>query len=80
MKKFIFFLFVTLSLCSIINAQTTATNQTTASPTTEAKPKRPPVFRANKEQVTQAQKMLKVTETGKLSKEDRDAVKMHDKL
>lgn len=75
MKKFIFFLFAAFSLCISINAQTTATSTPQVSQTTEVKPKRPPVFRANKEQIMQVQKMLKVTETGKLSKEDREIVK-----
>lgn len=75
MKKIIFFLFAAFSLCISINAQTTATNPPPAAQTAEAKPKRAPVFRANKEQVMQAQKMLKVTESGKLSDEDRAALK-----
>lgn len=74
MKKIIFFLFAAFSLCISINAQTTATNPPAAQ-MAEAKPKRAPVFRANKEQVMQAQKMLKVTESGKLSDEDRAALK-----
>lgn len=75
MKKIIFFLFAALSLCITVNAQTPAASPTPASQTAEAKPKRRPVFKANKEQITQAQKMMKVTETGKLSKEDRAALK-----
>lgn len=75
MKKITFFLFAILSLCGATNAQTPATSPSPVSQVTESKPKRSPVFRANKEQVTEAQKMLKVTETGKLSKEDRAALK-----
>jgi peptidoglycan hydrolase-like protein with peptidoglycan-binding domain len=47
------------------------------SPTTEAKQKKPPVFRATKDQVMQAQKMLKTEETGKLSEADRVAIKKY---
>lgn len=75
MKKFIFFLFAAFSLSIGINAQTPAASPSPASQTADAKPKRGPVFRANKEQVMQAQKMLKVTESGKLSDEDRAALK-----
>ena len=39
------------------------------------KAKKPPIFRANKEQVKQAQKMLKVEETGKLDDTSREAIK-----
>lgn len=77
MKKIAFFLFTFFSLCAVASAQTPAVTPSPVSQTaeTKTKPKRGPVFRANKEQVTQAQKMLKVTETGKLSKEDRAALK-----
>lgn len=76
MKKTFLCLFVMFSLCVFINAQTTATNQTQSSPTSEAKPKKAK-FKANKDQVTQAQKMLKVAETGKFSKEDKTALKTY---
>lgn len=75
MKNLIFFSLIILSLSIGINAQTPAASPSPVSQTTETKPKRGPVFRANKEQVNQAQKMLKVTETGKLSDEDRTALK-----
>lgn len=74
MKRILLFLFIAISLCVAVNAQTAAT-QTPVSQTSETKPKRSPVFRASKEQVNQAQKMLKVTETGKLNKEDREVLK-----
>lgn len=65
-----------------INAQTAATSTTdsTAASTTETK-KRAPVFRANKEQVTQAQTLLKTKglyageATGKLDPDTRAALK-----
>ncbi|MBC7795251.1 MAG: peptidoglycan-binding protein [Pyrinomonadaceae bacterium] len=64
------------------NAQTAATSTTdsTATSTTETK-KRAPVFRANKEQVTQAQTLLKTKglyageATGKLDPDTRTALK-----
>lgn len=52
-------------------------NMTTGSKTdmtAESKPKRKN-FRANKEQITQAQKMLKVTESGKMDADTKTAVK-----
>ena len=76
MKTTLICLFATLLLCLSINAQTTTTTQPQSSQTAETKLKRS-VFRATKDQVTQAQKMLKVTESGKLSKEDKDAVKSY---
>lgn len=76
MKKILFCLFVIFSLCVFMNAQTTATNQTQSSPASDEKPAKPK-FKANKDQVMQAQKILKVTETGKLSKEDKAALKMY---
>jgi predicted transcriptional regulator len=76
MKTTLICLFATIFLCVSINAQTTTNNQTQSSTTSETKPKRI-VFRATKDQVMQAQKMLKVTESGKLSKEDHDAVKTY---
>ena len=76
MKTTLICLFATLLLCLSINAQTTTTTQPQSSQTAETKLKRS-VFRATKDQVTQAQKMLKVAESGKLSKEDKDAVKSY---
>ena len=76
MKTTLICLFATLLLCLSINAQTTTTTQPQSSQTAETKLKRS-VFRATKDQVMQAQKMLKVAESGKLSKEDKDAVKSY---
>jgi peptidoglycan hydrolase-like protein with peptidoglycan-binding domain len=71
MKNLILILLATLAFNFAVSAQTaTATNVSM----TEKKSK-PPIFRANKDQVMQVQKMLKVSETGKLSKEDRAAIK-----
>lgn len=79
-------LYLAASLCltsvALVPAQT-ATTQNTAPQTAAApaKPKRPPVFRATKDQVTQAQTMMKErglyegTATGKLDQPTRDALK-----
>ena len=76
MKTTLICLFATLLLCLSINAQTTTTTQPQSSQTAETKLKRS-IFRATKDQIMQAQKMLKVAESGKLSKEDKDAVKSY---
>jgi len=77
MKNFIFILLVSLFASVSINAQTTPTptpaNTTT---TTETKPKRQ-IFRANKDQIIQVQKMLKVEETGKMDDVTRAAIKKY---
>jgi peptidoglycan hydrolase-like protein with peptidoglycan-binding domain len=76
MKKIILFLIVTLSMSLAVFSQTSNTPTQTASNTSETK-KRPPVFRANKDQILQVQKMLKVAETGKLDNETRAAIKTY---
>ena len=77
MKKLMYAIFASLILGVSINAQTT---QPAASPTptaqTETKPKRQN-FRANKEQITQAQKMLKVAESGTMDAATKAAVKTY---
>ena len=78
MKKMLLSLFILISLCVFINAQSTANNQIQSSQTTETKAKKPK-FRANKDQIMQAQKVLKVSETGKMSKEDKIALKTYQK-
>lgn len=60
---------VSLFVCLSTSAQTSPSDG-------ETKPKRT-VFRATKEQITQAQKMLKVTESGKMDAETRAAVKKY---
>jgi murein L,D-transpeptidase YcbB/YkuD len=77
MKKVLVSLFVLISLCVFINAQSTATTAPNSQNT--VKKPRKPVFKANKDQILQAQKMLKVTETGKMSKEDRAVLKTYQK-
>jgi peptidoglycan hydrolase-like protein with peptidoglycan-binding domain len=76
MKNLLFILFVSLAFAFSINAQTTPTTTSTPKTTVEEKPKKQ-IFRANKEQITQAQKMLKVAETGKLDDETRAAIKTY---
>ncbi len=71
MNKYINALVAVLFLSLAIFAQDT----TKPADTTEMKAKKPPIFRANKAQVTEAQKMLKVTETGKLDDVSRGAIK-----
>lgn len=76
MKNIIFILLVSLAFTISINAQTTPATTSDNQKTTEEKPKKQ-IFRANKEQIMQAQKMLKVTETGKLDDETRAAIKAY---
>ncbi|MCU0237950.1 MAG: peptidoglycan-binding protein [Pyrinomonadaceae bacterium] len=73
MKKLSTIIFVVLLLSLGAFAQEKPTPNATAA--TEAKPKKPPVFRATKDQVMQVQKMLKLEESGKLSDTDREAIK-----
>lgn len=74
MKKLIFLMFATLFLSVSLNAQAT-TATPTPSPKTETTKK--PIFRATKEQITQVQKMLKSTETGKMDDAFRDEIKKY---
>lgn len=76
MKKFLLILTALLLLGVSINAQTDSTSKTSAARTTEEKPKKQ-IFRANKDQVSEAQKMLKVKETGKLDDDSRAAIKKY---
>lgn len=77
MKKFIFVLLVFLLAGVSSNAQTTPTPAPAATPaTTETKPKKQ-IFRANKDQITMVQKMLKIEETGKMDDPTRAAIKKY---
>lgn len=78
MKKVLLSLFILISLCVFINAQNTATASTQSSKTTGTKTRKP-TFKANKDQILQAQKILKVSETGKMSKADKDSLKAYQK-
>ena len=81
MKKLLYAIFAGALFVIGVKAQATPApsptpNMTTASKsemTAESKPKRKN-FRANQEQVTQAQKMLKVAETGKSDATTKTAV------
>ncbi len=71
------FLSVSISAQTTTPATTTTTNSPAASAAqSETKPKRQ-VFRANKEQIMQAQKMLKATESGKMDDEFRTAIRKY---
>ncbi len=77
MKKILFILVTAFLLGVSINAQTenTTTGKTSDTQTkSQEKPKKQ-TFRSNKEQVMQAQKMLKITESGKMDKDTKTAVK-----
>lgn len=76
MKKIMYAIFASLIFGISINAQTTSTTTSSTTTQTETKPKRKN-FRANKEQITQAQKMLKVAESGKMDAETKAAVKIY---
>ena len=78
MKKSFFLFVVMLFLSLAVSAQTNPTTNTTSTTntTTETK-KKPPIFRATKDQITQAQKMLKATESGKMDDAFRDALKKY---
>jgi murein L,D-transpeptidase YcbB/YkuD len=75
MKKTTLILIATFLLSLAVSAQT---NNTPAAQETSAQTspkKKPPIFRANKEQITQAQKILKIAESGKLDADTRAALK-----
>lgn len=78
MKKLMYAIFASLLFGISINAQTTPTAPSSAATAsqTEAKPKRKN-FRANKEQIKQAQKMLKVGESGTMDDATKTAVKTY---
>ena len=76
MKKIIFIIIASFLLGVSINAQTNSTMDKPAETKTITKPKKP-IFRANKAQVMEAQKMLKVAESGKLDTETRAAIKKY---
>jgi len=82
MKKTTLILIALFLLSASINAQTaaSATSAAAVQPQTDAKPKRQ-IFRANKQQISNAQKMLKEkglyagAETGKLDDDTRASIK-----
>ncbi len=76
MKKLFYAMFVCAMFALAVEAQTMPSPTSTPGATTESKPKRKN-FRANKEQIMQAQKMLKVAESGKMDVETKAAVKTY---
>ena len=76
MKKILLVLTALFLLGSAISAQTGSADKMSDARTTAEKPKKQ-IFRANKEQVTKVQKMLKVAESGKLNDETREAIKKY---
>jgi peptidoglycan hydrolase-like protein with peptidoglycan-binding domain len=78
MKKVIYAIAVSLFMSFGIFAQETTTKPAMEKPemTKEKKPRKPS-FRATKEQVMTAQKMLKMTETGKNNPETKTAIKKY---
>ncbi len=76
MKKLVYVIFVCALFAVSTVAQTTPSASPTPNATTESKPKSKK-FRANKEQIVQAQKMLKVVESSKMDKETKAAVKTY---
>ncbi len=76
MKKLIYIIFACALFAVSTEAQTTPSASPIPTATTESKPKNKK-FRSNKEQIMQAQKMLKVAESGKMDKETKAAVKMY---
>ncbi|HEX8735621.1 MAG TPA: peptidoglycan-binding domain-containing protein [Pyrinomonadaceae bacterium] len=78
MKKSFFLFVVMLFLSFAVPAQTNPTTSTskTTTETSETK-KKPPIFRATKDQIMQAQKMLKASETGKMDDDFRAALKKY---
>lgn len=72
MKRLIYAIIVSLFLSVSLAAQTDNTKTTT----TETKTKRV-VFRATKDQIMQAQKILKVTESGRMDVDTKAAVKKY---
>lgn len=82
MKKLILVVLATLSLSFAVFAQTNPTTQEKSSTTSETK-KKAPIFRANKQQIMQVQKMLKDkgtytgAEDGKFNDDFRAAIKTY---
>jgi peptidoglycan hydrolase-like protein with peptidoglycan-binding domain len=84
MKKTLSILLLLLFVFSVAMAQNT-NSSTTTDPTSATKPKAPrkPIFRANKDQIKQAQKILKDRslyageETGKLDPDTRAGLKKY---
>ena len=81
MKRHIILILAVLTFAGINYGQGTTKPTATSEAAISAKPKKPPVFRPNKDQIMQAQTMLKTKSlysgeaTGKLNDETRTAIK-----
>ena len=76
MRKLFYVMFVCALFALAVEAQTMPSPSPTPNATMESKPKRRS-FRANKTQIMQAQKMLKVAESGKMDVDTKTAVKTY---
>ncbi len=74
MKKIILSLLTIFSLCVFINAQSTTNESTNAAMPAKV---RKPTFRATKDQISAVQRILKVTESGKMTKADKLVLKTY---
>ena len=77
MKRLLLLLTVMCSFGVTAFAQTTPTKTSEVAPAATETKKRPPIFRATKSQITEVQKMLKVTETGKMDDPFRAEIKKY---
>lgn len=77
MKKITFIIIATFVLSVATFAQTGGATQTAAASTATETKTRKPIFRANKDQIMQVQKMLKVEETGKMDDAFRAEIKKY---
>jgi peptidoglycan hydrolase-like protein with peptidoglycan-binding domain len=77
MKKLVYLLAVSLFFCLASFAQDAKTTATPMADGSKPAKARKPSFRATKDQVMQAQKMLKLTETGKNNPETKTAIKKY---
>jgi len=83
MKKILSIVLSLLFVSSVALAQNANSTTTTNNSNAAAKPKRKPIFRANKDQIKQAQKILKDRgfyageQTGKLDDETRGGLKKY---
>lgn len=76
MRKTLISLCILLTLCALTFAQSNSTTSAAAAGTTKQSA---PRFSPTKDQIVQVQRVLKVSESGKLSKEDRSSLKLYQK-
>ncbi len=77
MKRTFFVLTAAILLSLAVSAQTNSTSATQSKASQSAAKPKKQIFRANKGQVIEAQKMLKTTESGKLDTATRAAIKTY---